>query len=196
MNRYQFTVLEESEESIRFSILENKNRISRQQFLNELKQSSDFRKRYNDFLAGCDYKAFFWENKPFTKPTMKEGYECNLVKSNLLANVDPDPQTFSSYFEPDSEVVSFPNLGGDAMLVAPCPVSDHSIYTQIGDFVRKAPESQILKFWKMVGEQMTKHVGTEPRWLSTSGLGVYWLHARIDSTPKYYQTEAYKTLGS
>ena len=24
-------------------------------------------------------------------------------------------------------------------------------------------------------------------WMSTSGLGVYWLHVRLDSRPKYYQ---------
>jgi hypothetical protein len=28
-------------------------------------------------------------------------------------------------------------------------------------------------------------------WLSTSGLGVAWLHIRLDSTPKYYQHQPY-----
>ena len=29
-------------------------------------------------------------------------------------------------------------------------------------------------------------------WVSTSGLGVYWLHVRLDSYPKYYQHAPYK----
>jgi hypothetical protein len=28
--------------------------------------------------------------------------------------------------------------------------------------------------------------GDTPFWLSTSGLGVYWMHVRIDVAPKYY----------
>jgi hypothetical protein len=29
-------------------------------------------------------------------------------------------------------------------------------------------------------------------WLSTSGLGVPWLHVRVDSDPKYYQHRPYR----
>ena len=32
----------------------------------------------------------------------------------------------------------------------------------------------------------------ETTWLSTSGLGVYWLHVRLDSYPKYYTYRPYK----
>ena len=31
-----------------------------------------------------------------------------------------------------------------------------------------------------------------PVWTSTSGLGVYWLHVRLDSRPKYYQHQPFK----
>lgn len=31
-----------------------------------------------------------------------------------------------------------------------------------------------------------------PIWLSTSGLGVYWLHVRLDTRPKYYNHDEYK----
>ncbi|MDF9799652.1 hypothetical protein OKW21_004915 [Catalinimonas alkaloidigena] len=30
--------------------------------------------------------------------------------------------------------------------------------------------------------------------MSTSGLGVYWLHIRLDSRPKYYQFDPYRKL--
>jgi hypothetical protein len=33
-------------------------------------------------------------------------------------------------------------------------------------------------------------------WVSTSGLGVYWLYIRLDSFPKYYNFQPYKTLRS
>ena len=31
-------------------------------------------------------------------------------------------------------------------------------------------------------------------WLSTSGLGVYWLHVRLDSRPKYYQFKEFAVM--
>lgn len=34
-----------------------------------------------------------------------------------------------------------------------------------------------------------------PIWLSTSGLGVYWLHMRLDRRPKYYTYEPFKEFG-
>ena len=55
-----------------------------------------------------------------------------------------------------------------------------------------APQAHLLL--AAVGEQMAGRVSlTEDSvWLSTSGLGVYWLHVRLDSRPKYYTYEPYK----
>ena len=33
--------------------------------------------------------------------------------------------------------------------------------------------------------------GAMPTWLSTAGMGVSWLHVRLDSQPKYYGFAAY-----
>ncbi len=117
----------------------------------------------------------------------------NLIDSDFLAQRSPDSQTFHAYFKEDEEVVCFPNLGKDEQLIVPCPIKEHSVYTHIGNFIRDAGASQKHEFWKQVGEETLKHIGEEPRWLSTSGLGVFWLHVRIDSYPKYYQTEDYKS---
>ncbi len=46
----------------------------------------------------------------------------------------------------------------------------------------------------MVGEQMKNRLkeGTMV-WLSTCGTGVYWLHMRMDPSPKYYSYRPYKS---
>lgn len=192
MSRYQFKELETDGDDVRFTILENKSLISNQRFLDLLKQEPDFRQKYNGYLVNCDFEAFFWENKPITQQNLVDDYECTLVNSEFLAGCRPDPNTFQSYFREDKPVVSFPNLGRDAQLVVPCPASKHSVYTHIGNFVRNAPEDQIQSFWKQVGKDTLNLIGEKPKWLSTSGLGVFWLQARIDSYPKYYQTKKYK----
>lgn len=188
------TEIESSKENLKFFILEDDNRISNLHFLELLRDRKEFQLFYNDYLAGCGFEAFFWENKPLTRQTLNKDYECNLINSDFLAGCSPDSGTFQSYFRDDKAVVRFPNLGKDAMLVVPCPVKEPSVYTHIGNFVRNAGASQKQEFWKQVGEVTLSQIGEEPRWLSTSGLGVFWLHVRIDYYPKYYQTEDYKTF--
>lgn len=176
----------------KFQLLENESPVSHRRFLELLAGDQNFVVFYNSYLENCDFEAFFWENKPLTQYNLNKIYECNLVQSELLAGVKPDTQTFSSYFKSTQNVVSFPNLGGDAKLIVPCPDTNPDVYTHIGNFVRKAPKQQIMKFWKRVGSDMLNEISNKPKWLSTSGIGVFWLHVRIDTIPKYYQTEEYK----
>jgi len=188
-----FTI-EKSGESKKFGIKEKSAPISQQRFLYLLRESAEFIDCYNDILASSGYDAFFWENKPVTLDTLHNRYECNLINTQFLANKAPDLKTFRRYFKDEQQVVSFPNRGGDALLVVPCPEKKQPGYAHIGDFVRQAGEEQVQALWRTVGEQTLQAIGQEPKWLSTSGLGVYWLHVRIDSRPKYYQTEEYKRL--
>ena len=186
--------IESGNSNQKFSISENDEPVSNRRFLRLLKNRQDFRSFYNQYLAELGFDAFFWENKPMTKSNLDEGYECNVIKSDFLAGKSPDFDTFSSYFREDKEVVSFPNLGSDAQLITPCPISENSGYAHIGTFIREAPEAQKQQLWKQTAKEMLNQIGTEPKWLSTSGLGVFWLHIRIDSVPKYYQTKVYKTM--
>ena len=102
-----------------------------------------------------------------------------------------DRETFGEHFRPDCESATFGSLGGDAILVAPCPAGPGSDYAHLAKFVRTAPQERQLAFWRAVGEAMESRVGTTPVWLSTSGHGVAWLHVRLDSRPKYYLHSEY-----
>lgn len=177
--------------NIRFCINEDGSLISHSRFLKLLKNSEAFRNFYNGILAGIDFEAFLWENKPVTYKNSHKTYECSLVNSMFLTKKSPDHHTFSQYFDDNKNVVTFPNLGGDALLIAPCPHDRKTIYTHIGKFVRNADDKQRHDFWRTTAEKMLASIGREPKWLSTSGLGVFWLHIRIDTHPKYYKTKDY-----
>lgn len=189
---WEADTIESSENHTRFVILEQNKPISHLRFLELLRDENPFCTFYNNYLKSLPFEAFFWENKPITTSKLKGPYECNIIKSDYLAQKSPDFQTFSSHFRKEKQVVSFPNLGNDAQLIAPCPVGEDKGYPHIGTFIREAPEPQVQQLWKQTAEEMLNQVGDEPRWLSTSGLGVFWLHIRIDSVPKYYQTKEYK----
>lgn len=186
--------IERTRDNTKFGITEDGNPLTHQYFLELLGNSKPFRKFYTGILAQSGFEAFFWENKPVTSSNVNEEYECNLINSNFLADKSADAKTFRSYFEKGKSVVSFPNLSKDAQLVVPCPQQDPAHYVHIGPFVRNCERDQIDDFWRIIAEQMQAALGDAPRWLSTSGLGVFWLHARIDSRPKYYHTPEYKRL--
>ncbi|WP_421774132.1 DUF6940 family protein [Gracilimonas sp.] len=187
--------IESTDDHHKFRIAHQEKPISNQHFLELLNEERDFRTFYKNVLKELPFEAFFWENKPMSSSSIHREYECNVINSDFLAGKSADFNTFSSYFKTEQDVVSFRNLGNDAQLIAPCPIEEHSGYAHIGTFIREAPESQIQNLWKRTGEEMLDAVEDEPRWMSTSGLGVFWLHIRIDSVPKYYQTSAYKSAG-
>ena len=116
---------------------------------------------------------------------------------------------FQEYFDKcDKDVVSFANLGGDAHLVVPCPIAskdqsslqlqnDINIYGHLAVFMALNTNiNQLHNLWIKVAETFEDQISyfkeNQPIWLSTCGTGVYWLHVRLDSRPKYYSYQKYK----
>ncbi len=94
-------------------------------------------------------------------------------------------------------MVSFNNLGKDAFLIVPCQLDEGSPnpYTHLANFIRLGKEQQIRTFLKEVSVQMERLLierSGRKVWMSTCGLGVFWLHMRLDSSPKYYSYSPYK----
>jgi hypothetical protein len=153
-----------------------------------------FRSLFNAQLADVPYAAFRWETPPVTDTTMTRPFEFVLLDSPGLAR-RPDAEAFAEHFGAASEegIVVFPNLGRDAIMVVPCPLSSTAAYGHLAAFVREAPEAQWHALWRAVGEAASRRVGTRPVWLSTAGGGVSWLHVRLDDRPKYYGYGPYRS---
>jgi hypothetical protein len=156
-----------------------------------LRDNSDFANWYTGQLRESRFPSYFWEHPPLTRTTIDLDAEFVLVNAPILDKLTPDPAPFRSYFTAGS-VVSFRNLGGDAMLIAPSPGEGSQGYAHLATFLHQALQSQLLTLWHTVGETVCKSLSDKPIWLSTSGLGVAWLHIRLDSSPKYYQHQPYK----
>ncbi len=159
-------------------------------------QDAGFRSAFTALLAEAPFDAYFWETPPVTAETLSQTFEFVLVDSPALARPAADPADFHAHFRSaaaTAKVVTFANLGGDAVLVAPCPGDPPAAYAHLAAFSRQAGADQQHAFWRAVGTAMTARVGTRPVWLSTSGLGVAWLHVRLDTRPKYYTHRPYRT---
>jgi hypothetical protein len=156
------------------------------------RRDAGFCTMFNALLAGAPLTAFRWETPAVTTATVLRPFEFVLLDCPGLAR-RPDREAFAQHFSGvEAGVVTFPNLGGDAVLVVLCPVAEESAYGHLAAFVRRAPEPQRHAFWQSVGEAMARRVGAEPVWLSTAGAGVSWLHVRLDDRPKYYGFGPYR----
>lgn len=139
-------------------------------------------------IAGCPWPAVFWECPPTTAASREERFECVLAEAPGLAGVRADPRPFRGQLpEP---VNTFWNLGHDAALVAPAPPGD---WPHLAAFCRSAPVDLQQALWAHAGTALLAWWAStpDPVWLSTSGLGVAWLHLRLDQRPKYYTHERY-----
>jgi hypothetical protein len=156
---------------------------------------ADFRSWFTALLADAPFAAFRWETPAVTAATVTRPFGFVLLDSPGLAS-SPDPEAFAEHFAGAAAGVAvFRNLGGDAILVVPCPVDEPSAYGHLAAFVRFAPEAQRHALWQAVGEAMAHRVGPRPVWLNTAGAGVSWLHVRLDDRPKYYGFGPYRQPG-
>ncbi|HHP7231934.1 MAG TPA: hypothetical protein ACFCUY_13885 [Xenococcaceae cyanobacterium] len=183
----------DSKPTYKISLFAEAKQITYLQVIKLWQQDSSFRTFFNALLAVTSMTAYFWETPPITRSTVEQAFEFVLVNSPQLAKVQSDSSDFKSHFQSAKEaIVTFPNLGKDALLVVPCPVAKASVYSHLASFVREAPEFQQHLLWQTVGHKLEQKLNRQPIWVSTSGLGVSWLHIRLDASPKYYCFKPYR----
>lgn len=130
-------------------------------------------------------------------------FEFVLVNDVFLSTfaASADASAFAEHFRDDSSspAVVFPNLGNDAVLIVPRPLSttnSEGIYGHCGNFMRGASTSQVADTWRLVALSFLDRVAARHErtiWLSTAGTGVAWLHFRLDDRPKYYEYQPFTT---
>ena len=176
----------------RISVFSNDKQITYSEVINLWQQDRSFRSFFISLLADTPMTAYFWETPPVTKFTVEREFEFVLIDSPKLADLKPDTSDFQQHFKSATEVVTFPNLGNDALLVVPCPIAKIVAYTHLASFIREAHHTQQHLLWQTIGRSIEQSLNEQPIWVSTSGLGVHWLHVRLDSRPKYYAFKPYK----
>lgn len=202
--------------TIKSSFLKNGNTLTYIEAIKLLaKGDTQFVGLLNAAIAQHPSNAVFWECSSFTLGSIEQiPFEFVLIPSTDLDSIITDISSFRSHFaahrnsipgpsEPN-EVTTFKSLGGDATLVVPCPSDlENLVYNpaemaHLALFVRHAVPEHKAELWRAVGrtvlELLEDSALHQRYWLSTSGLGVSWLHVRIDTVPKYYHWKEYKAV--
>ena len=159
------------------------------------------------------FSAFRWETPSVSRSSFDREFEFVILDSPGLERRQ-SAREFRSHFEANTtkeSVITFPNIGGNAILVVPCPLevdqqnrSERKLpspdsnqearpnYCHFASFLRTAPRHQTDRIWREVSLALKGRVSDKPVWLSTAGGGVAWLHIRLDDRPKYYAHQPFK----
>ena len=176
-----------------YQITEHQQVLSYARVIEYWQNAKAFRSFFIEILKSSAFEGYFWESRPVVKATLAEAYKFVLVKSTYLPRLKADTFSFKEHFNKNKPVVSFKNLGGDAVLVVPCPIGNLG-YPHLATFIHTGPNEQLHEFWQVVGKEAEKRINEQPMWLSTAGMGVSWLHVRLDDRPKYYRYRGYKVF--
>lgn len=161
--------------------------------------TSAFRDYFSSLITNCRFAELRWEMPPVTRATALRPLEMALINSPGLVR-RPDRGAFAEYFPKSAtgaDVVSFENMSGDATLFVPCPAADdddYNRYVHLAAFLREASPQHVHALWRAVGEAVLANLDDSPLWLSTAGMGVAWLHIRLDQRPKYYTYGEYRRV--
>jgi hypothetical protein len=157
------------------------------------RDDAPFRDVFIAALAASPSPAFFWEMPPLTRATLSGPFECALIRGDALARMHADDTDFAEHLRGPEPVAVFPNIGRDALLIAPRKIADADCYGHIAAFVRLAPREQQQALLRRLALEIEKRLAAsrDRFWVSTSGLGVPWVHVRLDTYPKYYQYRRY-----
>ena len=188
------TETEANGQILKVSLYREERALSYREVIELWRKHDGFRVSFNASLAEAPFAAYFWETPPVTQDTLEREFEFVLSDAPALAGARADPLPFRNQLRRagDSGVVVFENLGGDARLISPCLRAGDDAYPHLAAFVRGAPGEQQRQLWQQVGEVIHEEIGARPIWLSTSGMGVFWVHVRVDRTPKYYTYAPYR----
>lgn len=166
--------------------------LSYRQVLDAWCNDPRFRELFMLQIRKAPFTALRWETPAVSSASLEREFACVLLASPTL-DVPANCADFRDYLHQDTAVVDFPNLGGDAHLVAPCPLEAGANYSHLAAFHRTAPPQQQHALWQAVGKCVLQKLSAAPLWLNTAGGGVDWLHVRLDRRPKYYGYAPYRT---
>lgn len=149
-----------------------------------IKKIKNFEDKY--FMKDKNYE-YFYETSCYKN--QKSIYKEKFVKTNLL----PKNQDYSSFLEyieksKNKYVTSFWNLSRTTRLVIPIPRKNKNFCT-LNKFCKNASKTHQNNFWKKVALEIKKYKKNHKKvYLSTHGLGIPYLHIRIEDNPKYYHS--------
>ncbi len=184
-----------SEKSSRLQLQEDGQPLSFAAVVHLWENNPPFRDFYVATLLKHGGNGCFWEHPRLNKTTAGQPYECVLTSTNSFSVRTANFTPFSRAVDSNRMISVFPNLDGTALLVVPNqPEVPAFNGRDLMAFLHTAPGPLIHEFWTTVGQVTGQAIAEASafQFLSTHGLGVIWLHVRLEERPKYYHHRPYR----
>lgn len=103
-------------------------------------------------------------------------------------SLSADADVFREHVRNKKTPVSFLSKGNPPTLLVVPPDTGKN-FSHLGTFYKNSTLGEKRSLWKKVAIELEKKLKRgEMVYVSTHGTGVYWLHVRLSSTPRYYVT--------
>lgn len=184
-----------SPQSHLWQILEDGQPLSFAQVIEGWRDNVVFREFYWATLLKHGENGCFWEHPKLNKSTVDQPYECVITQTDAFSKRTANFRPFARAVSPGKRISIFPNLSGEALLVVPNQSDEISFNGRdLISFHQTAPIDLVHDLWKNIGRETAKAIAADApfQYLSTHGLGVLWLHIRLEQSPKYYHHRPYK----
>jgi len=204
-----------SDTTTRFKISDDGRIVTNRQLPVLLQNDDEFVNVLSATIAGYDpttLPGLFFESKPIYKQTLDEEYEFVLISTDKFLGKRQNNKTFKKYWDSyDYQGTSrkysriFPSLSKRSTMITPVPRKEDgeylNYYSNLQDFLIHGLTYDIRAFWNTWGKGLEDWYikiqdGDVPKvCVNTAGLGVYFLHGRLDPKPKYYKFVEYREHG-
>lgn len=191
----------ENNKKINYFIVKRKNKnsfnvsfiqkINYKSFLKKalsIKNKNTIIKELIEILKNIPFKYYMLKS-PCLKCNVSFQFNIN-DETHPMSKMKLDCETYKKYFKKNEKIAIFMNPSGKTKLIVPKMLKniDKNNYLNISTFSRNSPLTQQIELWRKVFREMIKCDKTNQKcYLNTHGLGIGWLHVRIDKTPKYYK---------
>ncbi len=147
------------------------------------------RRSLSGILREEDAPGMFFECAPVSLSTLDQPFEAVILPTRAFEGRATDHRTFAEHLRgPGPDIRVFGNLSGRSTLISPVLTGDFPHFVA---FLQSAPAPLVDALWRVTAETVLATLydpdrdADTPLWVSTHGLGVFWLHVRLDPRPKY-----------
>jgi len=151
---------------------------------NFMSKGKIFKDEFIDILKKCKFKGYMIKCNKYVNDKY---FKFVIIKYDYLSYMQLDKETYKEYFKKEFNV--FPNISGDTILISPSPYDDKTDYRSIGPYFRTSTKKTLYKLLECISKNLF-----EGCYLNTHGLGVSYIHIRIDLKPKYYSLDTKKMI--
>ena len=101
-------------------------------------------------MKESEYDGFYFETKKINKKKINDPFEFVLVETTSFRNYSPQPDAFKDHFKNASKnIVSFPNLKKNSILVSPVPNSsiNNKFMIHLSEFIKNVDIAVAKELW-------------------------------------------------